>query len=888
MSSSKKNSIKIALRIKPINNKENNITTIQDNSIFINNSNLSNQKKFIFDFVYDTNTDQNTIYEDIGSNIINNTYEGYNSCIFAYGQTGCFELGTRIMMYDGMYKNVEDVEINDEIMGDDSTVRIVKKLFRGIQNMYKIYSNSYGFDSYVVNEDHILVLLVVPNANVKYVDDAWSVVWFDGKSINSRKFPEIEAKKFAEYINTNDKIVEMSVKDFISLPTYKKYSYKCITTKVEFKYIETKLDPYFIGLLLGNISKHSIKIKTKNSFISSYLESFSLKHRNCLLYENKTYSINPNSYIYNIQRCILYEKVIPVEYLINSKSMRLKLLAGLIDSSGSYEIHNDSFTILQYNISIFNDIIFLLKSLGYVVSSSTCVIDKDIYNICYFQCYNSKEIPILIPKIIKNSYKSEMKEKYNIYTPMIKNMGIGNYYGFMINANNRFIGAGFNILRNSGKTFTMTGTPQKEGLIPRIYKDIFKKRVYNKGQISFSYKIEISYIEIYSEQVRDLISTGTNINLKIRQHPETGPYVEGLTKILVEDVQAIKKLIDKGNKERTIATTLMNNKSSRSHAILTIYFTKIITEPGIGKDREMLSKINLVDLAGSEKVEMSGVTGINFKEAISINKSLSNLGLVISKLAQQSKFNSKTKKRSGSVDIDIKNNNLDYHIPFRDSALTWILSESLGGNSKTYMIATISPSGKNYNESLSTLRYAYNAKQIINTVKINEDTNEKIVKILKEEIENLKLQIKGSESKEMDNLKVEILYLRDAILQREDLMKEREKSWEQKLQESIEITTNVNTQMEELKEKEEIAMNESNSELKNYYNKKIEDVKLQNIKDLEKKDKDTMEEIKKLKDNNNNLKYELDIVQTTLKKQLNQFNTDRAVLSKQIQQLQSK
>jgi kinesin family protein 13 len=332
-----------------------------------------------------------------------------------------------------------------------------------------------------------------------------------------------------------------------------------------------------------------------------------------------------------------------------------------------------------------------------------------------------------------------------------------------------------------GKSFTMSGSKEDLGLIPRICKALYDRQnsSFNTSlsietipsSSSIQYKVELSYLEIYSEEVRDLLSKG-NDDLKVRQHPEYGTYVEGITQCIVEDYKSIKTLIDQGDKERITTATLMNARSSRSHAILTLYFTQIISD-SLGK-KEIISKINLVDLAGSERVSDSGVQGINFKEAVNINKSLTTLGIVISKLASNSnKTNRRLSKTNNEIDLE--------HIPFRDSVLTWILKESLGGNSKTFMIAGISPSSLNYSESLGTLRYANNAKQIVNNVSVNEDTNDKIVKVLKDEIESLRKQLSKLNSTADPEI---IKKLKEEIQQREDLMKEREKTWEQKLNES--------------------------------------------------------------------------------------------------------
>lgn len=410
----------------------------------------------------------------------------------------------------------------------------------------------------------------------------------------------------------------------------------------------------------------------------------------------------------------------------------------------------------------------------------------------------------------------------------------------------------------SGKSYSVLGSHKEPGLIPRICQALFDRQPTNNGisvgDAVITYKIELSYLEIYSEEVKDLLAKShPHGGLRVRQHPELGPYVEGLSQVLVEDYSSIKKLIDAGNKERATASTILNDRSSRSHAICTLYFTQLIDEVSIGKTREVVSKINLVDLAGSERVAISGVTGINFKEAININQSLSTLGLVISKLAEAStgekeitnhkpitkksksskqlatRLNSydryspttsifpRTKKliknspnvspsiRSPNISPSIKSNSsaststskskneitsVTGHIPFRDSVLTWILKESLGGNSKTFMLATVSPSEINYNESLSTLRYAYNAKQIVNTVKVNEDPSDKLIRVLKGEIETLRQQLsmKGADS---TTPALELKQLKEELAQREELMREKDKSWEQKLSESKRINNEV-------------------------------------------------------------------------------------------------
>uniref|UniRef100_A0A8B9NNH2 plus-end-directed kinesin ATPase n=1 Tax=Accipiter nisus TaxID=211598 RepID=A0A8B9NNH2_9AVES len=232
---------------------------------------------------------------------------------------------------------------------------------------------------------------------------------------------------------------------------------------------------------------------------------------------------------------------------------------------------------------------------------------------------------------------------------------------------------------------------------------------------------QVSYMEIYCERVRDLLNPKNKGNLRVREHPLLGPYVEDLSKLAVTSYTDIADLMDAGNKARTVAATNMNETSSRSHAVFTIVFTQKKHDTETDLSTEKVSKISLVDLAGSERADSTGAKGTRLKEGANINKSLTTLGKVISALAEVSKKKKKT----------------DF-IPYRDSVLTWLLRENLGGNSRTAMVAALSPADINYDETLSTLRYADRAKQIKCNAVINEDPNAKLVRELKEEVTRLK------------------------------------------------------------------------------------------------------------------------------------------------------
>ena len=244
----------------------------------------------------------------------------------------------------------------------------------------------------------------------------------------------------------------------------------------------------------------------------------------------------------------------------------------------------------------------------------------------------------------------------------------------------------------SGKSYSMMGYGEEAGVIPKICRDMFERIDKMQADPNLKCTVEVSYLEIYNERVRDLLNPATKGNLRVREHPSTGPYVEDLAKLAVRSFAEIENLMDEGNKARTVAATNMNETSSRSHAVFTLSLTQKRHDAETKMDTEKVAKISLVDLAGSERATSTGATGARLKEGAEINRSLSTLGRVIAALADLSSGKTKTTK-----------------VPYRDSVLTWLLKDSLGGNSMTAMIAAISPADINFEETLSTLRYADSA-----------------------------------------------------------------------------------------------------------------------------------------------------------------------------------
>ncbi|TRY56214.1 hypothetical protein DNTS_028539 [Danionella cerebrum] len=270
----------------------------------------------------------------------------------------------------------------------------------------------------------------------------------------------------------------------------------------------------------------------------------------------------------------------------------------------------------------------------------------------------------------------------------------------------------------TGKTYTMEGVPtdpEIRGVIPNSFQHIFSHISRSQNQ---QYLVRVSYIEIYQEEIRDLLCKDNNKKLELKENTDLGVYVKDLSSVVTKSIKEIEHVMNLGNQSRSVGFTKMNERSSRSHAIFVI--TIECSEMGIdGEDHIRVGKLNMVDLAGSERQSKTGVEGRRFKEATKINLSLSALGNVISAL------------------VDGKST----HVPYRDSKLTRLLQDSLGGNSKTVMVATIGPASCHYDETLTTLRYANRAKNIKNKPKINEDPKDALLREFQEEIDRLKAQL---------------------------------------------------------------------------------------------------------------------------------------------------
>jgi hypothetical protein len=331
----------------------------------------------------------------------------------------------------------------------------------------------------------------------------------------------------------------------------------------------------------------------------------------------------------------------------------------------------------------------------------------------------------------------------------------------------------------SGKSYTMMGTDEQPGLIPRTCEDLFQRIDAAQDETpNISYNVRVSYFEVYNEHVRDLlvpvVPNQAPYYLKIRESPIEGPYVKDLTEVPVRSLNEILRHMRLGDCSRTTASTKMNDTSSRSHAVFTIMLKQIHHDMETDETTERSSRIRLVDLAGSERAKATEATGQRLREGSNINKSLTTLGRVIAALADPK--HQRSGGRNGGSQI----------VPYRDSILTWLLKDSLGGNSKTAMIACIAPA--DYEETLSTLRYADQAKRIRTRAIVNEDSRSSAerdaqIASMAEEIRLLQITVGDTRRREKDAKEQEerLEEYQNRVVAMQRMMEERSLVAEQKI-----------------------------------------------------------------------------------------------------------
>lgn len=300
----------------------------------------------------------------------------------------------------------------------------------------------------------------------------------------------------------------------------------------------------------------------------------------------------------------------------------------------------------------------------------------------------------------------------------------------------------------SGKSYTMMGTPDQPGLIPRTCEGLFD-RINAEQNGNITYGVHVTYFEIYNEHVRDLLTPRTNppVYLKIRESKSDGVYVQNLTDSPVKSYEDVERLMKMGDQNRTVAHTKMNDTSSRSHAVFTLTLKQIQHDIATDSTIERTARMRLVDLAGSERAQRTEATGQRLREGGNINQSLTTLGRVIAALSDPKRQRTRGLSNQSKRRADV--------VPYRDSVLTWLLKDSLGGNSKTAMVACISPT--DYEETLSTLRYADQAKRIRTRATVNQDAmsaaeRDAQIQEMAETIRQLQLSVNASATRKRDEV----------------------------------------------------------------------------------------------------------------------------------------
>jgi hypothetical protein len=745
--------VQVVARFRPCNDRERTDNCIEidtgRDSLSIPDRNTVHE--FTFDHVFDGKVTQEEVYEKVAKQAVESVCKGYNATIFAYGASGCLDPETLVLMYNGTTRKAKDVVVGDLLMGDDSSPRTVLKLFSGEDDMYDVIPTKG--DRYRVNKSHVLTLRYIKKPfmewNEKY--NRYKVCWFQegkkrcrtfavhgvqerevgtsphnvaiqnehvsrprkGNKLNETKeAAKTDALALFHSLENTGTTIDIAVSKYLETSPSWKRLYNGIRTGVVYPEQEVLIEPYILGLWLGDGSSGTPVITTKDpeilSEINKYAESIGCKvttRKNNISYRITTGTRwIENKFLLALQKYkLLGNKHIPHDFLVNSRENRLELLAGLLDTDGYLAkksgVSCACYEIVQKNEVLLDNIITLSRSLGFAAykkkCSKVCTNAKNgpksgVYYICNISGKGLEEIPVKIP-YKKSPPRKCIKDVLSIGIKL-EHVGIGPYNGFLLDGNHRFLLGDFTVTHNSGKSFCMfgneDGNKKQKGIIPRSCQTIFK----NISKDMIETTVKCSFIEIYKERIIDLLNR-VNDDLHIR-HFEKGVYIQGLTEKYVYSPEDILSTIQDGTMQRTVSSTSVNNVSSRSHALLTITITQI------GLDgSEIISKLNLVDLAGSENVGRSEAQGLTLQEAQNINKSLSALGNVINALTE--------------VGRD--------HIPYRDSKLTYILQDSLGGNSKTIMIATASPSVAVASETLNTMKFAKRAKQIKNAPKVNKN-----------------------------------------------------------------------------------------------------------------------------------------------------------------------
>lgn len=441
--------------------------------ILVQNEFFSPHKQYLFSI----------INNKVKHNGVGNTANSWNNLIL-HGLPGsgkCLKFDTPIIMYDGSIKKIQDIKIGEFVMGDDSTPRKVLELSTGEDEMFEV--SHVGGDSYTVNSNHILSLVYSGNKSIKHRTDrsSYQVRWFDKSSTslvfknfsystqvrhNSNQYTQLQAQEKAqEFMDSivEDLYVDIPIKKYMALNKSTKDKLKGYKVGIDFEEKPLDFDPYIIGLWLGDGNSCNAGITNQDATILHYLVN-NLSKYNCYLSGGKKmhYSIRSdgnkggNMFLTALKKYkLINNKHIPKDYKINSRNNRLKLLAGLIDSDGYYNKQGNVYEIVQKNMKLAEDIVFLCKSLGFKVSIAKalkgCWVNgtyvEGIYNRIGINGENLEQIPVLCSRkkaSVRQQIKNALREGITV-----RSIGIEKYYGFELNGNHRFVLGNFIVTHNS-------------------------------------------------------------------------------------------------------------------------------------------------------------------------------------------------------------------------------------------------------------------------------------------------------------------------------------------------------------------------------------------------------------------------------------------------------
>lgn len=391
--------------------------------------------------------------DDEQKNVKKSIFE--NQIVIVTGRAGCLGYGTKVLMFDGTYKEVQDVEVGDQLMGPDSTPRNVITLFRGKQQLYKVKQNK-GID-YIVNEDHILSLINNTPALYKRKNENGKRVFdYESKPIHEKK-SEVLNISVKEYLNLNSRLKNKQLKGYIS-------------DTINFEEKELLIDPYFLGLWLGDGNKRSIRsITTSDVEISDYLKSLGGYNSKSHIYEillPKGYYNNEFKKIYNLKTVdSLEEKYVPKDYIFNSVENRLKLLAGILDSDGNYVEKGKYYDLCLKDKKLLENITFICRSLGFKTNFRERISKMKRKDGSFYECItyrlsiiitNDLEIPVKISRK-KHEKNSDFKNR-KLTGFKLEKLNIDNYYGFQLDGDNLFLLEDFTVTHNSGKSLVCAQT----------------------------------------------------------------------------------------------------------------------------------------------------------------------------------------------------------------------------------------------------------------------------------------------------------------------------------------------------------------------------------------------------------------------------------------------